>query len=78
MEIADVAPTVLYALDEPVPESMDGHVRGELFLPSVTGACRVRYQSAIPQVQCSGIPTSISKEEEEQMRDKLRGLGYIE
>jgi predicted AlkP superfamily phosphohydrolase/phosphomutase len=76
MEIADIAPTLLYALGEPIPESMDGRVRKDIFLPSWAALHEIRYQLTYARQL---IPdTGVSEEEEAQMRDKLRGLGYIE
>jgi len=76
MELADLAPTLLYALDEPIPEDMDGRVRAELFVPSLAASRHIKYQDAalsLPEMQ-----EGLTVEEEEQMRTKLRGLGYIE
>ena len=74
-EIADVAPTVLYAMGLPVPEDMDGRILLDLFLPSHVESCPPQYSEAPLQVEPSDF--GLSAEEEQAMRDKLRGLGYL-
>ena len=76
MEIMDLAPTCIYALDEAVPESMDGRVRTDVLLPPIAAERSVKYRDA-PDQQPDGQP-GLSEQEEEQMRDKLRGLGYLQ
>jgi len=76
MELADLAPTLLYALDEPIPEDMDGRVRADLFAPSVVASRRIRRRE--PVTARSEVPEGLTPEEEEQMRAKLRALGYVE
>ncbi|MDH4187717.1 MAG: alkaline phosphatase family protein, partial [Nitrospira sp.] len=41
--LVDIAPTILYALGEPVPEEMDGVVLGDLFSPFYREAHPVKY-----------------------------------
>ncbi len=72
MSIADVAPTVLYALGEAIPEDMDGQPRTDLFADA---RGPVQYGPALGG--SSAETQGPSADEEEQMRDKLRGLGYI-
>jgi len=72
--IADIAPTVLYALDLPVPQHMDGRVLIEIFEPPHLAAHPVRYAEVVLQQQAVAEHTP---QEEAEMRDKLRGLGYI-
>jgi len=76
MEIMDLAPTCIYALDEAVPESMDGRVRTDVFLPRIAAERSVKHRGAADQ-QPDERP-GLSEQEEEQMRDKLRGLGYLQ
>jgi predicted AlkP superfamily phosphohydrolase/phosphomutase len=76
MELADLAPTLLYALDEPIPEDMDGRVRADLFAPSVVASRRIRHRE--PAMASAEVPEGLTPEEEEQMRAKLRALGYVE
>jgi predicted AlkP superfamily phosphohydrolase/phosphomutase len=75
MEIADVAPTILYELDEVIPGDVDGHVRTDVFVPSVS---RRRPKHQAKAEQGADVSAALSEEEEQQMRDKLRALGYLE
>ena len=75
----DLAPTILYALNEAVPENMDGRILSDAFTPqyreshpSSTGAA---------QPDDSGSPrenTGYSAEDEDAIRARLRDLGYVE
>jgi len=70
--IVDVAPTVLYALDQAIPADMDGRARTDLFRDT-TRAVRLGEELG----HATGRAGPVSAADEEQMRDKLRGLGYI-
>ncbi len=75
MTILDVAPTVLYALDEPVPLDMDGKVAVSNFEAPWLEAHPPRYVDE----DTSLLPV-ITKTEEvpEELLDRLRSLGYLE
>jgi len=75
-QIVDVAPTVLALMGEPVPAEMDGRV--------LTEALDEAYLRAFPvrRVAGGGERTgdkgfTYSDEESEQMKERLRGLGYL-
>jgi predicted AlkP superfamily phosphohydrolase/phosphomutase len=70
--ITDVAPTVLSLLGVPYPEETDGRVAEQLL------AGRVEAQAAGSTPQRSREPGAYSEEEEARVRERLRGLGYIE
>jgi predicted AlkP superfamily phosphohydrolase/phosphomutase len=72
--IKDVAPTLLYALDQPVPRHMDGRVLTELFEPAFVTSQPLRYSEVGVQRQAVA---GHSARDEEEMRDKLKGLGYL-
>ncbi|HIQ04837.1 MAG TPA: hypothetical protein EYH31_03975 [Anaerolineae bacterium] len=72
--IADIAPTVLYAMSQPVPEHMDGHVLTDIYTSEHLTAHPVQRIEAALEVQSVEAHTD---QEEEEMRDKLRGMGYI-
>jgi predicted AlkP superfamily phosphohydrolase/phosphomutase len=71
--IVDMAPTILAALGEPIPDDMDGRVIHELFaLPldaEVSGAA-----SSGPAPDAGD---GYSHEEAEEVESRLRGLGYL-
>jgi predicted AlkP superfamily phosphohydrolase/phosphomutase len=73
--ILDVAPTLLHALDVPVPEDMDGRVLDQLFTEGYLQSHPVRYSRPLGP---SGPPeVALTEEEEETMKEKLRSLGYL-
>lgn len=73
-EIADVAPTALHLLGLPVPEDVDGRVRAELFEPGAEPAMReVRHVAP----EGSVTPDLDADYDDEAIREKLRGLGYM-
>lgn len=75
--IWDVAPTLLYLMGLPIPKDMDGHLL-EAALDERT------LQEHIPQYDTPESPDSLASPallnegDEALMRDRLRGLGYIE
>jgi predicted AlkP superfamily phosphohydrolase/phosphomutase len=75
--IWDVAPTILYLLDLPIPQDMDGRL---LDAALVEGELQERVpQYSTPQDSDSqASPALFAKGDEELMRDRLRGLGYID
>jgi predicted AlkP superfamily phosphohydrolase/phosphomutase len=73
--LIDLAPTVLAALGVPIPDDMDGHVLGDAFEDGFFDARPIRYETAHakgPQTQ-----VELSPEQEEMVKERLRGLGYI-
>jgi predicted AlkP superfamily phosphohydrolase/phosphomutase len=75
-QIADLAPTILHLAGQPVPPTMDGRVLGELFTPDDLARRPISY-SAESRLQV-GDESSVSDQDDRAMRDKLRGLGYID
>jgi predicted AlkP superfamily phosphohydrolase/phosphomutase len=74
--IVDLAPTILYLLDTPIPMDMDGSVLLEAFEEEVKKAKPVRYcEAAGPGGTGGGRP--YTPEEEEKLRKELKALGYI-
>ncbi|HJX37425.1 MAG TPA: alkaline phosphatase family protein [Anaerolineae bacterium] len=73
--IEDLAPTVLYAMECPVPQDMDGRVLSEVFteefrnqvtlLQSEEGSSRELHEAVY------------TEEAEEEIKERLRGLGYL-
>ena len=80
--IVDVAPTVLYALDLPVPDDMDGRPLVEIFDDEHRTSYPVRHAPAVETTDLTGFPTPVrstegDEEDEAEMERRLRGLGYI-
>ncbi len=76
--LVDLTPTILYAMSLPVQADMDGQEILELFKDEFVE------KNPIQREQTGGIKPEedtgdgYSEEEEEQMRERLRGLGYVE
>lgn len=69
--LIDVPPTILHAMELPVPSEMDGRVLTEIFTDGreVTSAdMALSRQSA---------ESFLSEDEEQQIKDKLKGWGYL-
>ena len=73
--IVDLAPTLLHLMGEAVPDDMDGRVLHEIFRPAFEEAHAVRYQVAA--TVGSREERVLSSEEEVEIEERLRGLGYL-
>jgi predicted AlkP superfamily phosphohydrolase/phosphomutase len=72
--LMDIAPTVMHLAGLPVPEDMDGRVLGEIL-------AKDRAVTPIEYADTENWQTKqveLTPEEEADMLDKLRGLGYVE
>lgn len=76
VEITDVAPTILYLLNEPIPDWMDGRVLAEMLEPETLAARPDPRGQAGPNVADSA-DTEYSAEEISMLSDRLSGLGYL-
>jgi predicted AlkP superfamily phosphohydrolase/phosphomutase len=79
VHITDLAPTILYHLGVPIPLDMDGAVLTQIFTNEYLTAHPVRYGHALGSD--GDLTTSLcdySAAEEEAIRERLHGLGYIE
>ncbi len=70
-ELVDVAPTILASAGVPVPADMDGRVLAELFVdpPAVAYAA--------PAAPAGDADAGLSADEEQEVTDRLRALGYM-
>jgi len=75
-QIMDLAPTILYLLDLPIPEDMDGKVLLDCLDDDLTSARPVRYTA--PSDKETEVGGGYSEEEKEELRKRLRGLGYLD
>ena len=75
-QIIDVAPTILYLMGVPIPCDMDGRVLHEAMVPSYSKEHPVQYEEASTPTAAEG-GDAYSAEETENVRERLRGLGYL-
>jgi predicted AlkP superfamily phosphohydrolase/phosphomutase len=73
--ILDLAPTILHAMNVPVPEDLDGRVLAEAFTASSPLARQVTYSQANLYKDGASDP-DFSDQDMEQVQEKLRGWGY--
>jgi len=80
--IMDIAPTVLYALDLPIPAIMDGRPLTAAFTPAYLAAHPVQRFSSPLMEKGAGEGAADGREdytaeEHDQVMDRLRDLGYV-
>jgi len=71
LEIFDVAPNLLHMMGYPIPEHMDGRFRPDLFEGSGRDATYQAFDDG------GDGRYGISEDEEKDLEEKLRGLGYL-
>jgi predicted AlkP superfamily phosphohydrolase/phosphomutase len=74
--IIDLAPTVLYLLGEKVPDDMDGRVLAKIIKDDFLSTHPVQFSSSDLEKEAKG--SGYNEQEESYIRDKLKGLGYID
>jgi arylsulfatase A-like enzyme len=75
-QIIDIAPTVLYLLNQPVPKDMDGRVLEEAFHLGVFNIRPVTYVDADGEEEKKP-EDSLATGDEEQVYKHLKDLGYL-
>ena len=78
LHITDVAPTMLYLLQVPIPKEMDGRVIVEAFTPEFLGKNDIEFSEGSYSEKGErqeGSP--YSAEEEHALKESLKGLGYL-
>jgi predicted AlkP superfamily phosphohydrolase/phosphomutase len=78
-ELMDLAPTILHLLGLPVPADMDGRILSEVLKDEYLAAHPVCYGAGTAtKVVTGGAESGYSEEEAEAIKERLRGLGYLE
>jgi predicted AlkP superfamily phosphohydrolase/phosphomutase len=76
-QIADIAPTILYLLDEPISEFMDGHVIERALTKEWSAAHPCRYTKDMDRFS-GRQPTNYSDADSEEVTKRLADLGYLD
>lgn len=78
-QLVDIVPTMLYALDLPVPEYCDGQVLTDMFTSDFINSHPPQYTDISIQRELAGDESSVYSEQEgEQIAQRLRDLGYLD
>ncbi|MDO8055449.1 MAG: alkaline phosphatase family protein [Candidatus Hermodarchaeota archaeon] len=74
--LRDLAPTILHLMNVPIPENIDGVVRKEIFRHDSDPAQREpKFFSSSFEERAK---VKLTEQEQEEIKDRLRGLGYID
>jgi predicted AlkP superfamily phosphohydrolase/phosphomutase len=73
----DIAPTILYLRDHPIPKDMDGNALTDIFTEERLNRHPIEY-SEPPDIQPKVPTAELDTEETRKIEERLRGLGYIE
>lgn len=77
LQLADITPTILYALGLPIPSNMDGRIREEIFTADFQQKHTPKLVPAL-HLGSQNHSNGNQKAENAQMLDRLRVLGYLE
>ena len=73
--LPDLAPTILHLMGFPVPEDMDGKVLADLFLEHK----EVKFvQGNAEALNLPTVENELSPEQEQELIQQLKNLGYLE
>jgi predicted AlkP superfamily phosphohydrolase/phosphomutase len=75
--LIDIAPTLLYQMNLPIPSSLDGEVISSLYEPETINGTRLVKESCESETSDPQEGRSLSRQEEEQIEKLLRDLGYL-
>jgi len=76
-EIIDLTPTIFYILDESIPQHVDGKVLTKFFLKDYVKNKFVKLGKK-EILKANKAEYKYSPEEEKELEEKLRSLGYID
>ncbi len=78
LQLVDVSATVLYLLDVPIPDDFDGRTLQEIIDPSYWKARPPQFQQSPDNTEAIPVNSLYSKDEEAELIERLRSLGYME
>lgn len=74
--IQDLAPTILYLMDQKIPRRMDGEVLLDIFTDEFRSKHEIRYDEEVETSSSTG-KDALTEQEEAVLADLLRSLGYV-
>jgi len=74
--LADIAPTILHIMGQPVPDNMDGRVLTEAFEDEFIAANSPVMEGA-SNIRDNAVKVGYSDDDKKEMQEKLKGLGYL-
>jgi len=75
--IIDLAPTILYMMGCPIGSDMDGRIVKEIFTDEFLKENLPIYNDTVESSDASVPKKKYEKEEEQEIKDRLKGLGYF-
>ena len=75
--LADIAPTVLYLLDVPIPSDTDGRVLREILSPSLIRSRPIKRDEGSKTRPSEFLTDGWSDEDEKELIEHLKDLGYL-
>jgi predicted AlkP superfamily phosphohydrolase/phosphomutase len=75
--MADLMPSLLYALGLPVPAGVDGEVHAEFFDPAWRRNHPLRRQEEVDKHETAPVAAAYSADEEARLAERMKGLGYL-
>ncbi|MCA9898150.1 MAG: alkaline phosphatase family protein [Anaerolineales bacterium] len=78
LHLMDVSATALYLLDVPVPDDFDGRILEEAIDPAHWHRYPAQYQEGQVKAASGTVESMYSKDEEAEIIERLRSLGYME
>lgn len=79
LNLLDVPPTILYAMELPIPTSFDGRVLKEIFTAGHLANHPVTFSDDLPlNTPWSSTQKAYSSADEIAIEERLRGLGYLD
>ena len=73
----DLLPTILYAMDLPGPNDLDGRALVDIFAPEFVQGKEQVFAESTETLLRSEMPELYSAADEEDVARRLRGLGYL-
>jgi predicted AlkP superfamily phosphohydrolase/phosphomutase len=74
--IHDLAPTILYLMNQEIPTAMDGQVLSDIFTDDFREKRRIKFKEDLPGTNNQD-QNKLSEEEEAILAEMLRALGYV-